>query len=196
MLDDAVSRSPNPIRVMIPPSQPAPAPEASRSRPGNRARRAFTLVEVTLALGMVTFCLLGLVGLLPLGLTSVKTSRDGAAALNSLIQMSDAIQGAQAGNGGSFKGAGQFSNLEWKVGGPQVADVTKLSALGFPSGAATDDRFVSHVVITPPSQPTSTGTAAITIAWPSQATWDTASGQWKGAQGSVRTWLVFLPATP
>lgn len=37
-------------------------------------RRAFTLVEVTLALGVACFCLLPLVGLLPLGLSSNQTS--------------------------------------------------------------------------------------------------------------------------
>lgn len=172
---------------------------ACAPRFGYRSHAAFSLVEVTLALGMVTFCLLGLVGLLPLGLTSVKSSRDGAAALNTLVQMSEAIQGAQVesvGNDLAFKGAGKYDHLEWKVGGSEVSSTTKLSALGFPVSKAQDERFVSRVVITPPTQATSAGTAAISIAWPSQATWDSAKGQWIGAQGSVRTWLVFLPATP
>jgi|GEM_PF-2034324 len=44
-----------------------------------RPRRGFSLVEVAVAMGVVTFSLLGVVTLLPAGLTTVKESADEAA---------------------------------------------------------------------------------------------------------------------
>jgi hypothetical protein len=41
---------------------------------------AFSLVEVTLALGVATFCLVGVIGLLPVGITSNRTSINQTAA--------------------------------------------------------------------------------------------------------------------
>ncbi len=41
--------------------------------PGNSLSNAFSLVEVTL--GLVAFCILALVGLLPVGLSSLKSEQ-------------------------------------------------------------------------------------------------------------------------
>jgi uncharacterized protein (TIGR02598 family) len=46
------------------------------------SNRAFTLVEVTLALGVAGFCLLSIVGLLPVGLTSNQASIEQTMAVN------------------------------------------------------------------------------------------------------------------
>jgi len=53
------------------------------------SRRAFSLVEVTLALGVAVFCLLTIFGLLPMGLTSNQASLEQTAAGN----LSSAILG-------------------------------------------------------------------------------------------------------
>ena len=45
-----------------------------------RSQRAFSLVEVTLALGVAGFCLIAIFGLLPVGLTSNQTSIEQTAA--------------------------------------------------------------------------------------------------------------------
>lgn len=50
--------------------------------PKQSASRGFTLVEVTLSLGVAGFCLLSLLGLLPIGLTSNQNSLDQTAAAN------------------------------------------------------------------------------------------------------------------
>src|SRR5208283_4024904 len=47
-----------------------------------RSRQAFTLIEVTLALGVAGFCLLSIFGLLPLGLTSNQASIEQTVAAN------------------------------------------------------------------------------------------------------------------
>ena len=53
----------------------------------NRAHRksAFSLVEVTLALGVTSFCLVAILGLLPIGLNTSKAAFEEAAANNILL---------------------------------------------------------------------------------------------------------------
>jgi type II secretory pathway pseudopilin PulG len=161
----------------------------------------FSLVEVTLALGLVSFCLLTLVGLLPVGLGSLKTSNDEAAATNCLEQIAGSIQVAVLQTNGTYSGKyqasgafGSYNTLAWSLGGSQFATtLNNLSASGFPGSGVNEQRFVAEVVITPPVDAFSTGTALISVAWPIQATWDATKNDWKNAQGSVRTLLIFLP---
>jgi uncharacterized protein (TIGR02598 family) len=57
-------------------------PQGSFRRPGRH--RAFSLVEVVLALGVVSFALLGMVALLPIGIQSTKDSLEETNAINIL----------------------------------------------------------------------------------------------------------------
>ena len=54
--------------------------------------QAFSLVEVTLALGIISFGLIAIMGLVPKGLGIVKESADEAAALNILAAVSSDLQ--------------------------------------------------------------------------------------------------------
>jgi uncharacterized protein (TIGR02598 family) len=54
---------------------PTLLPDAAR-QPGAQARRGFSLIEVTLALGLMTFVSFGLLGLLPEGLSNFRKSMD------------------------------------------------------------------------------------------------------------------------
>jgi len=54
--------------------------------------QAFSLVEVTLALGIISFGLIAIIGLVPKGLGIVKESADEAAALNILSAVSSDLQ--------------------------------------------------------------------------------------------------------
>jgi uncharacterized protein (TIGR02598 family) len=54
--------------------------------------QAFSLVEVTLALGIISFGLIAIMGLVPKGLGIVKESADEAAALNILSAVSSDLQ--------------------------------------------------------------------------------------------------------
>lgn len=157
--------------------------------------RAFSLVEVTLALGMVTFCLLGLVGLLTLGLTTVKSSRDGDTAINSLVHITHAIKGNQrvSISSATYRAAGGYTDLEWTIDGQPVSTTTGLSASGLPTDTVADHRFVAYIQLTPPATASASGSALISVAWPPEALWDPAISNWKNAQGSVRTWLIFMP---
>ncbi|XHR27405.1 MAG: hypothetical protein ACFUZC_15840 [Chthoniobacteraceae bacterium] len=59
---------------------------SSQTRPGQRTppAKAFTLVEVVLAVGIVSFAILSMVALLPVGLENEQTSSDEMLALNGM----------------------------------------------------------------------------------------------------------------
>ncbi|HSI82462.1 MAG: hypothetical protein ACAI35_19540 [Candidatus Methylacidiphilales bacterium] len=154
----------------------------------------FSLVEVTLALGIVTFCLLLLMGLLLVGLNAMKASRDEAAAVNCLEQISDAIRSGLIDTGSSYHAAGAYSGITWTLGSGAVSvPVTNLSAGGFPTSSPTEQQYVGRVELTPPADKSSPGTALISVAWPRQAQWNSSTRTWENAQGSVHIWLVFIP---
>ena len=53
-----------------------PSPRTCRARRVLRCRAAFSLVEVCLALGIVSFALLSVVGLMPVGLSAMRQAMD------------------------------------------------------------------------------------------------------------------------
>ncbi len=163
-----------------------------------KGRIAFSLVEVTLALAVVSFCLLTMVALLPIALGSMKTSRDEAVATNCMEQIAGAIQRASlqssGPNSGKYQASGPYNALVWPLAGSTVNfDMTNLSTSGFPSAETSEKHFVARVQITPPANAFTTGTAFISVGWPVQAVWNTTTSNWKNAQGSTRTFLIFLP---
>lgn len=158
-----------------------------------RRQTAFSLVEVTLALGIVSFCLLSLTGLLTTGLTSVRASRDEAAAGVFLERLTQSLDSALADTSGTnYQASGIYSNVTWSLGqAAQTYQLDEISASGQPSSA--DPRFVARVEITPPSNTMTSGRAIIRIAWPASAIWSESRQSWTNAQGSVSTWQVLLP---
>jgi uncharacterized protein (TIGR02598 family) len=63
-------------------------------RPSRRADRGgFSLTEVMLSLGLVTFCLVGLLGLFPVGLSQDRTSTDQTRAAHILEAVADTFRG-------------------------------------------------------------------------------------------------------
>jgi type II secretory pathway pseudopilin PulG len=170
------------------------------------SRTGFSLVEVTVALGLVTFCLMALIGLLPIGLDSVRNSTAESGAINCMEQIAGAIRNGlpDANQPQTYRAAGAYGDLTWTLGAPAISTTLEnLSASGIPSSNPRDRQFAAHVELTPPkvaqhppkvAQQFQAGTASIDIAWPAQATWDTANSRWSNAQGNVQTWVVFLPA--
>lgn len=59
-------------------------------RPGERG---FSLVEVTIALGLVAFCLVALLGLVPVGMSQEKASFDQLGAMHVMSSVSSDFQG-------------------------------------------------------------------------------------------------------
>ncbi len=169
---------------------PAPgSPAAPR-----KSFRAFSLVEVVVALGLVTFCLVSIVGLLPVGLKVVKNSHEESAAANALNQMASAIRDATSDTNtpGAYGAVGAFSSMTWNLGGGAANFSNSLAMNGQPAPTSSDARLVAHVEIVPPADAMSPGRARISIAWPMSAKWDAASSKWTKSEGSISSGIQFL----
>lgn len=158
----------------------------------------FSLVEVTLALGIVSFCLVAIVGLLPVGLQTAKASREHAAAAASVEQIARALEGAVADENGVYRGVGVLDGLTWVSDGPEVTlgPLRNLSLGGLPTDQRIDERLVAYVVIDPPGRLGSgdpAGSALVTVAWPNQAEWNPSTSTWSNDRGSLTTRVIFLP---
>lgn len=167
------------------------APTTSKGSAG------FTLAEVVLALGIVSFCLLAIVGLLPVGMNSIRSARNEIAAASVTQWISNAIRNASVtGTTSSFEytALSPYSSLSWSTGGSSVAkDYSNLSYGGTPSNNILDQQFNVHIELSPPSSLAASGTALVSVAWPTRAQWDADNRRWINAQGSISTWIVFLP---
>ena len=153
------------------------------------------MIEVTLALGLVSFCLIALLGLLPAGLQTVKETQERSAAANCLEKITEAIRNAPA-SGGKYTALGNYSTLSWSMGGAPVTSIfTNISITGDPVSFTTDQRLTAYVKIVPPTDALSSGSAQISVAWPNRATWNTGASAWSHSLGSLSTWMIFT-STP
>jgi len=124
--------------------------------------QAFSLVEVTLALGIISFGLIAIMGLVPKGLGIVKESADEAAALNILSAVSSDLQcvgsnttvcyqipvgSVNSGNG--YKGYFN-SDGNW-LGNSKIAPIDSVYVLSWTIQARS--------LLSPPA-------ASISISWP------------------------------
>lgn len=161
-----------------------------RSRP---AVASFTLIEVVLALGLVSFCAVTLIALLPMGLKSANDARQWAGAASAIEKISVSIREAPS-QSGQYAAIGSYSNLVWKLGtpGPVTETLTNISLSG-DLVSDSSQHLVAHIELMPPANAVSTGTAFISVAWPSQAVWNAPTTNWIHAQGSLATALTFVP---
>ena len=156
--------------------------------------RAFSLVEVTLALGIVAFALVSIMGLLPVGLRTVKNSHEQSAAATTLEQIASAIRNATTNNSGTYT-AGAYSDVFWTTNDNKTISLNNLAF----NGQATNGlgaRLNASVHVTAPTNATSKGIAVISVAWPTAATatWSTTNGfTWTNAQGALSSTIIFLP---
>lgn len=158
-------------------------------------RGGFSLVEVTLAVGLVAFVLITLLGLLPIGLGSLRDARSEASAARALAQLSSALRDAPEVTAGSgqFR-AVDYPSLEWQRGGVlQDVQIGPLNEVGLPASPDEEEVVVARIRITPPADSWSSGVARVSLAWPSSATWNASESRWENASGSLITWIV-LPA--
>ncbi len=115
--------------------------------------RGFSLVEVTLALGIITFGLIAVMGLLPTGLRLAKQSADEVAAVNIMTGISVSLE--KAGTSAN-SGTATFTADGMRI--PKTAD---------PSYVATYAAYAAKWDIRSGSVPP---TALITVAWPAITT--------------------------
>ena len=161
----------------------------------------FSLVEVVIAIGILSFALLAIVGLLPTGLKSVRNANEQAGAANVLESIAEAIRSASITNTNSFDSAA----FTWSYGGSVYSNtigsgITKNMTIANLTleGTVTNSlnkRLVAYVSVTPPSTITTPGNALISVAWTASPNpvWKPETSSWSNVEGSLTTGIQFLP---
>lgn len=156
-----------------------------------RKKNSFTLVEVVLALGIMSFCLLPLIGLFSIGLDTLKNSREEAAAAVCLNQIAEAVRSAPVNAAGAYQALGIYTNLSWS-NQSVLYPMSDISLCGIPTTIDSDKRLAAYVNITPPIDAMTSGLAFITVAWPNRAQWNDTTKKWSREQGSVSAWVILF----
>lgn len=163
--------------------------------PGTLRGAGFSLVEVVLAIGIVSFAMLAVVGLLPTGLKIARNAAEQARAANLVQSLAENLRGAATADGTNFTAAFAGQSLDYALGGsPFTLQFSNLTLEGAADPAAA--RLVAAVTITPPANATTNGRAVISVAWPAVArpAWNSATQSWDAkAEGSLTAAIQFLP---
>jgi len=168
---------------------------------------AFSLVEITLAIGIVSFALLAVLALLPIGLGNARNAHEEAFAVQTLKAITASIQQASQSTNNTleynalapFNNASQGALLRWKVGSSSPQKSTfYIAENGLPSLSQTDARLLACIQVTPPPDRLSLGKASVTLAWPPAAiktpiAWIGSLPQLTNEQGRVDSVIYFSP---
>ena len=135
-----------------------------------RATTAFSLIEVTLALGVAAFCLIAVLGLMAVGLKTQQASVQQTKA-NAIISQisSDLLADVRLPPGQASKAQGDWANLHgrWaQVATPDVLYFTNdAKQSGYQGSAPADAAFRATITyMLPPT--TTTSLANIKVTWP------------------------------
>jgi len=146
-------------------------------------RSGFSLVEVTIALGIASFCLIAIFGLLPTGLNSNKAALEQTAATSLLTAVDADLRAApNPPPGGSGQSSAEFQIDIPAAGGaptPAESPITKyVSESGQVVNVAGAARFLLRVWMTPPSAPNLKRATMVRllVSWPAAATPANAAG--------------------
>lgn len=156
----------------------------------------FSLVEVTLAIGIVSFALLAVVGLLPVGLKSVKNANEQAGAANVLNVIAGSLRSASSSNRTNFSSRFAGQTVAFEIGGSTTSNSwTNLTLDGSLETAASPKRLSAVANIYPASSLTTPSRAVISVAWSAQSApgWDSTTQRWTNADGSLTSGIQFLP---
>jgi type II secretory pathway component PulJ len=153
-----------------------------------QSRSAFSLIEVTLAIGVAAFCLIAVMGLLPVAIKIQQASVQQTKA-NAIISQisSDLVADVRLPPGQASKAQGDWSNLHghWaQVATPDVLYFTNDAKQNGYQGAAPADAVFRATItyMLPPT--TTTSLANIKVTWP--ASIDPATG---APAGSAETFI-------
>ncbi len=95
---------------------------------------AFALVEVVLALGVISFCLVAIMGLMSVGFVGMVDANQQAGGAVVLGQIASNIRTASTNAAGNYQALGSCTNLNWAIGGsPVSANYTNFSLAAYPS---------------------------------------------------------------
>jgi len=145
-------------------------------RGGPKQNRAFSLVELTLALGVSAFCLIAICGLLPVGIKSHQTAIEQTAANGILSAVAADLRATPQ----QVSASQQFSVA---IPANPVTSATSATALYFTSEGKSstsltpDSRYLLTITFLPNGSHLRTATLAkLQVSWPATMPPDHASG--------------------
>ena len=141
---------------------------------------AFSLIEVVIALGIFTFCVTILLGLIPIGLKAVRSVTEESNA----IHISSSVFGfwQQAPNGAPLVIPGVFSNASLLVGAAGSATNNYFGDSGSPTNAASASLLMAYTATALPSVPNGFN-VELQFQWPARAAANSTARQTRTFQG-------------
>ena len=176
------------------PQRPASGGKSIHKR--RKPTRAFSLIEVLLALGVLSFALITVMALLPAGLKSVKAARDEAAAANVLQMIASTLKTAVSDGNSNYQTVFAGKTIKFKAGDPMIEVVwDDLTLEGYPEKPGQPKQLVAVLNLHPPADPMAAGRAMISVAWSAQSdpVWDPVNRRWSRAEGSITRGIQFIP---
>jgi len=158
--------------------------------PSLRPSAGFSLVEVSMAIGIVAFAFLGIVALLPVGLKSVRESGVRNAVSMTERSIAESLRSAATADGTNFSFTIGNSTFTYQLNTPQSFALPPFTATGTPA-LHGQGAVAARLDIEPPASRFAPARAVIRTAWPSSATFS--SGSWQGAEGSASSAITFFP---
>ncbi len=162
--------------------------------------RAFSLIEVMLALGVLSFALISVMALWPAGLKSVKAARDEAAAANVMQMIAGTLRTTALDASSEYKTVFAGKPINFKAGDPMLEVVwNDLTLEGYAEKSGQPKQLVAVLNLYPPADRMAAGRAMISVAWSAQSrpVWDPSSRRWstpKGSiEGSITRGIQFIP---
>ncbi len=151
----------------------------------------FSLVEVTIALGIISFCVVSVFALLPIGMNTIKQGRDARNAVELINKVTGELTRRRTSTSDTNFLATAFTNVSWAVGKPPIISTNLVSADGRQVTASNGDNMQAWLELVPPANKWSVGSARVSVAWPSSAR--RVTDGWTNAQGSVDAVVFFNP---
>ncbi|HEY8966575.1 MAG TPA: hypothetical protein VIM58_09035 [Candidatus Methylacidiphilales bacterium] len=163
-----------------------PAGTAQRRR--KSGREAFSLLEAAVAIGLTGFCVIAMIGLLPVGLRSNQSSIQQASAGAALFAVASDLFATPAGSSTSPALSPQFKIPVPAASAPQGATLTTLYFVGDGRWSTTIEKDSQYRLVIS-SAPNATGLRktvliSLRITWPATAPAEAAS------TGSVETFVA------
>ncbi len=181
----------------------ASEPRSATLRP---AKGGFSLIEVTIAIGIVAFAFTTVVGLLPVGMRTAEDGHEQGTATEVLNTAAAAVFGQRY-----LPANGQFAFGDWLNDSPDPQGsptgytpgdpdweepdfkVMETGAIR-PAGDSTSPvRYSMFIRATPPATADEPVKVYLSVAWPGTAEWDATDSEWKNNQGYVEALIYANP---
>lgn len=143
----------------------------------NRSERAFSLVELTLAIGVAAFCLLAVFGLLPVAQSSHQNASEQTVANGLTSEVISDLRATQKTNPPTPQTSPRFDLTVGSAGDPSSTETLFFrdgaEVIGRPNTAASAadplPRYRVTVFLTPPGTGRRATTGRILVTWPAMA---------------------------